>query len=930
MGPGTCGGSLKGLIAFTLALKIVAPRRQTESLLVRGTVTVNSNARLSAATEETHCSQTAIPLQSTDDDGAAPFLPNVAQHPNQNIIYKASGIRLPTIELPKFSDDTVEWLSFRDTFESLISKNENIDPIQKFHYLKAALEGGAAQIIKSLEFTAVNYAVAWDTICDRFNNKRLLTHNHIKAIFNIKPLKEEFSGQIRETVDTLNKHLRALNVLDQATEHWDALLIYLLATKLDNISARVWEKERAENDVPTLKDFKAFLNSRANLLEALEQKDNSDQKLKQTERSKISTPQKRSNYVKGAKLCLNCMRPEHYLKDCKAAACKQCSGKHNTLLHFNKPSTGQAAATEEAKSSSTLCAYDKCDSHNVLLAIALVLVTDSQDKRHNVRAILDSGSQSSLMTGGLCQGLRLQTSKIHMTVEAVNGLSSKIEHKCKVELSTHYNSYKFDLQCIVIPEITGYLPAQHIDIQSSQLPFNIELADPSFHVSGRVDIFIGADWFWNLLCVGQLTIGQNQLTLQKTRLGWIAVGPSKGFYTKIIRCNLSRAGDIDEELTKFWEIEEFGNNKILSNEEKECKDHFVSTVRHDQNGRFVVNIPFKRNPRELGESRAIASKRLISLERRLQRNPILKKQYTFLAEYEKLGHMQKIAEGTAHKISYYLPHHCVVKADSSTTKVRMVFDASSATDNGILLNDLQLVGPTVQEDLFSILIRFRIHPYIISADIEKMYKQVLVTPEQVLVTPEQRSLQRIIWRSNDKDPISTFEFNTLTYGTASAPFLATRCLVELANEVKNQLPKIAEIIRKDFYVDDLLTGARTIEEATDVRRKISHVLKTASFKLRKWTSNEPAIVQDVPVKDQNRNSIDFKSEGQLKTLGTTWQAFSDKLTFTIRELNQTKITKRQVLTETAQIFDPLGLLSPCIIIAKILLQELWLHRLAWE
>lgn len=85
-------------------------------------------------------------------------------------------------------------------------------------------------------------------------------HNHIKAIFNIKSIKEESSVQIRETVDTFNKYLRTLNVLDQATEHWDTLLIYLLATKLDNITARAWEKERTGNDVLTLEDFKSFLN----------------------------------------------------------------------------------------------------------------------------------------------------------------------------------------------------------------------------------------------------------------------------------------------------------------------------------------------------------------------------------------------------------------------------------------------------------------------------------------------------------------------------------------------------------------------------------------------------------------------------------------------------------------------------------------------
>lgn len=109
--------------------------------------------------------------------------------------------------------------------------------------MKAVLQGSAAQIVKSLEFTAVNYAVAWETICSRFNNPRLLTHNHIKTLFNIQAIKEESAAQIRETVDNSNKHLRALNALNQTIEHWDALLIYLITTKLDSVTARAWEKE---------------------------------------------------------------------------------------------------------------------------------------------------------------------------------------------------------------------------------------------------------------------------------------------------------------------------------------------------------------------------------------------------------------------------------------------------------------------------------------------------------------------------------------------------------------------------------------------------------------------------------------------------------------------------------------------------------------
>ncbi|XP_077258579.1 uncharacterized protein LOC143895382 [Temnothorax americanus] len=131
--------------------------------------------------------------------------------------------------------------------------------------------------------------------------------------------------------------------------------------------------------------------------------------------------QKRAECVRGAKLCFNCIRPGHYLKDCKAGSCKQCS------------------------------------------ATALILITDSQGKKHNVRAILDPGSQSSLITTKLCQDLKLQTSRIHMSIDAINGLSSEIKHKCKAELSTHHNSYEFRIECLVIPEITGQLPAQRIN-----------------------------------------------------------------------------------------------------------------------------------------------------------------------------------------------------------------------------------------------------------------------------------------------------------------------------------------------------------------------------------------------------------------------------------------------------------------------------------
>ncbi|XP_018307765.1 uncharacterized protein [Mycetomoellerius zeteki] len=221
--------------------------------------------------------------------------------------------------------------------------------------------------------------------------------------------------------------------------------------------------------------------------------------------------------------------------------------------------------------------------------------------------------------------------------------------------------------------------------------------------------------------------------------------------------------NVEEQVAKFWGLEEYSDRKILSQEEKECELYFSQTSKRDESGRFIINIPFKENPSILGNSYNGSLRRLHSLENKLQRNPVLKEQYTaFLEEYEALHHMNKVDDTSQSTTAYYMPHHAVIRSESPTTKIRVVFDASATTDNGISLNHIRMVGPTLQDDLFSILVRFRSHAYVVAADIEKMYRQILVAPEQ-------RSLQRILWRKTTEDPIEVFELNTVTYGTASAP-----------------------------------------------------------------------------------------------------------------------------------------------------------------
>jgi len=113
-----------------------------------------------------------------------------------------------------------------------------------------------------------------------------------------------------------------------------------------------------------------------------------------------------------------------------------------------------------------------------------------------------------------------------------------------------------------------------------------------------------------------------------------------------------------------------------------------------------------------------------------------------------------------------------------------VFDGGAKTSNGLSLNDILQVGPTVQQDMYSIVLRFRTHQVRFTAGIAKMYRQINVHPQD-------RDLQRILWRYSSEEPIQEYKLTTVTYGTSSAPYLPTHCLRKLADDNKCQYPKAA-------------------------------------------------------------------------------------------------------------------------------------------
>ncbi|XP_036149718.1 uncharacterized protein LOC118647894 [Monomorium pharaonis] len=176
-----------------------------------------------------------------------------------------------------------------------------------------------------------------------------------------------------------------------------------------------------------------------------------------------------------------------------------------------------------------------------------------------------------------------------------------------------------------------------------------------------------------------------------------------------------------------------------------------------------------------------------------------------MSEYESLEHMQIVPESQPEpQPVYYLPHHGVMREHSLTTKLRVVFNGSSRTTSGVSLNDLLHTGAKLQTNLFDVLVWFSKFHCVFVSDMEKMYRQIKVHPEDW-------KFQRILW-FNQSNCLRTYELTTVTYGLACAPFLALRTLLQLIEDEGQNFPRAIPSLTKGRYVDDVFGGADSIDE----------------------------------------------------------------------------------------------------------------------
>ncbi len=900
---------------------------------------------------------------------------------------EGDGMKLPKLEVPTFDGSITNWRSFWEQFSISVDSRSKLSDAEKLTYLRVALRDGSAKnLIEGLSGSGSLYKEAIDCLRKRFDRPRLLHQAHVRVIVEAPSLKDGSGKELRRLHDTVTQHLRALNAM--GCEPSGPFVTSMLELKLDTNTMFEWQKHSQEStSVPHYTALLDFINLRAQASESTAPEfgkkhqsggvllrkahpprsvtsltasaDDSclvckagKHPLYACQRFKSFPHDKMISTLKTNGLCINCLKPGHYVKRCTSSQrCRRCQKPHHTLLHVEvqpetrePPPTPPTSAPPSAPSPSppnltnlpSHVAQGNSKTRQPLLMTCRILVSSPDGFTTQARAMLDSASSSSFVSERLAQHLRLPRSGRLVQITGIGGVS----HNSVNQSVSHFrispvwrgDGGSMEVEAIVLPKVTLNVPVHPVSYDSEWHHLSgIQLADPDFGTPGRVDVLLGVDVFTSVLLHGRRHGPSGSPVALETLFGWVLAGGMKPDQSPT-QVTASHASVLtgDDLLRKFWETEELdAGNPTPTIEEKSVTDHFKATHHRDDAGRFIVALPMRSRAKPLGESRSLAVRRFLSLEKSMRAKQQFEDFATVMDEYFHMGHAEPVPDSDLDKPCdrvFYLPMHAVRKDSSSTTKLRAVFDASAKSASGVSLNDQLLVGPTVHSSLVDVLLRFRLNRIALTADVSRMYRAVLLPKEQ-------RDLHMFVWRSQPDQVLKDYRMTRVTFGVAASSFAANMAVRQNAIEHAEEFPLAASAVFESFYVDDGLVGADSVEGAVNLQRQLQELFSRGGFLLRKWKSSNPAVLQnlDSSLLDPEAAQAIHDPDNFSKTLGLEWSARLDSFRLTVAEMPRYAVhTKRALVSDVARTFDALGWFAPSVIVVKMLLQRLWEAGVGWD
>lgn len=485
-------------------------------------------------------------------------------------------------------------------------------------------------------------------------------------------------------------------------------------------------------------------------------------------------PYVRSRRVLSFKVCLNCLSPTHSLAECAEDACRYCDSgrKHHRLLCFtycdnlrrqdstvahisaSPPERTNTSVIEQERQHEQSIEIPRMNSHNVLLATALVNVRSITKTPMVARALCDNGSQANLISEELVQKLRIPR---HHTTTEINPIGSghgiRTRGIVRLTISSRRSNdidQCIDIHALVMKQVATVLPNAPVHIGNWPEEVETKLADPTLCVPGQIDLLLGGHVWTKIIQNEIIRSSTNELIAHDSQFGWLIYGglmqPNQPFVGELI---VNADDDLNATMQRFLEMESVPEIKHRSREEEMCEEIFAREVSRNEEGRYVVPIPIKPDALPLGASKRTAYRRYLKLEEKFKTDLMFYARYVeFMSDYIAQGHMSMVTEPIdPESPHYFIPHHGI-----TVKGFRTVFDGSAVTTSGESFNDQQLKGERLQKNLPDCIIRFRRHRIGIRADIRQMYRQILVAKQY-------RNYQLIFWRPPGDKEIRVFRLN---------------------------------------------------------------------------------------------------------------------------------------------------------------------------
>lgn len=583
----------------------------------------------------------------------------------------------------------------------------------------------------------------------------------MNTLMNIPFMQQATANNIKRIHDVSSECLNGIKNLGIEIVTWDPILVYLLTQKLEPETLNKYCISLKEpRELPSLQEFLEFLENKFTAMESARRKQDAAPKTmnfgttsgySKTNQNKMYYASNKATSVKSPSVtcplckehhgiyyckefkdmdpalrrktisrlnyCINCLY-NHNGKTCSSnKRCRNCYRQHNTLLHgaFMNDTLMSSNISGLAKepSTTTHVAQQKIAS-TVFLATAIVKVTGSDGLQRTMRALIDQGSQISLISENAAQQLRLPRQKCKGVITSVGKNDINCKGMLNIACTSQGGDYTFTTNVLIMNSLTRNIPSVTFSKPTWAYLDKINLADPQFYISKPVELLLGADVYANIIMNNTIRDDSCSPIAQETRLGWILFGGAQSLQCNIVLNNI-------KDIQKFWEIEDITENSQDTYEDNKFMAFYKTTTIRLEDGRYQVRLPLKSNSEiTIGESRNKAIAQFLQMERKFAKNKHIAKQYrTFIDEYISLGHMKPAVSNK--NLQCYLPHHCVLRDDSTTTSLRVVFNASSNTSNGNSLNDCMHTGPNLQQDLLTLILRWRQYRVVFIADIEKCF-----------------------------------------------------------------------------------------------------------------------------------------------------------------------------------------------------------------